>query len=151
MNKILFLVALPIAGLGVGAGAAFATSLLLAPAATPAPAESDAEAPVPDKPSFVSTGKILAPLVGADGRLSGYEAFEVELKVAGDQVTSVKAKLPLLLHAINMRTYRTPMASGPDGLLPNIETFRVVVEQSAAEAFGKDVVKRAAITSATPA
>jgi hypothetical protein len=146
MKRILLLAGLPFAGLAVGAGAAFATSLLLGPAA-PAPTT----APATDKPSFVATGKILAPLVGADGRLTGYEAFEVQLKVPDDQVVSVKAKLPLLLHAINMRTYRTPMASGPDGLLPNIETFRQVVEQASSEAFGKGVVTRAAITSATPA
>jgi len=148
MKKILFFVALLVAGLGVGVGAAYATELLLGPrkpAAAPAPTATNG------KPSFVATGKILAPLVGADGRLAGYESFEVQLNVAEDQSAAVTAKLPLLLHAINMRTYRTPMASGPDGMLPDIEVFRKVVQQAADDAFGKNVVKRAAITSATPA
>jgi hypothetical protein len=147
MKKILFFVALLIAGLGVGVGAAYATELLLGPRkpAAPTPAVTS------NKPNFVATGKILAPLVGADGRLAGYESFEVQLNVAEDQSALVTAKLPLLLHAINMRTYRTPMASGPDGMLPDIEVFRKVVQQAADDAFGKNVVKRAAITSATPA
>lgn len=147
MKKILFFVALLIAGLGVGVGAAYATELLLGPRKPPAPVGAATKG----KPNFVATGKILAPLVGADGRLAGYESFEVQLNVADDQEEAVTAKLPLLLHAINMRTYRTPMASGPDGMLPDIEVFRKVVQQAADDAFGKNVVKRAAITSATPA
>lgn len=143
MKKVLLLIALLVAGLGVGVGAAYGMSIVLGPSAPPPPP--------PDKPMFVPTGKILAPLVGADGQLSGYEAFEVELHVSDGNAETVTAKLPLLLHAINMRTYRTPMASGPDGLIPNLETFRKVVEQASVDAFGANVVKRAAITSAVPA
>ena len=62
-----------------------------------------------------------------------------------------KYRLPLLLHAINMRTFKTPMAAGKDGLLPSLEQFRKIVEAAAPEAFGAGVVRKVAITQATPA
>ena len=130
----------------VGGGAAFGTGLLIGPSSPDAPA-----AAAPADTSFVPTARILAPLVMPEGRLSGYVAFEVQLEVASDDAELVAARLPLLLHAVNMRTYRTPMAAGPDGMLPDLATCRKLVMESAAEAFGKDMVQRAAITQATPA
>jgi hypothetical protein len=56
-----------------------------------------------------------------------------------------------LLHAINMRTYRTPMAAGPDGMLPDISVFRKIVMDAAPEAFGPKVVRLVAVTQAVPA
>lgn len=150
MKKILLPLILLIAGLAVGGGAAFATSLLVGPKqAKPAAAGHGAEDE--GEPAFVPTGKVLAPLVFADGRLSGYVSFEIQLEVPADQSATVTAKLPLLLHAINMRTYRAPMASGPDGMLPNLDAFRKLVEEASVEAFGPHVVRHAAITSAVPA
>ena len=123
--------------------------MLLGPQA-PAPA---AAAQVEDEvePSFVDAGKILAPLVFADGRLSGYVQFQVQLEVPADKAEFVSARLPLLLHAVNMRTYRTPMAAGPDGLIPDLETFRKVVMAAAPEAFGPGVLRKVAVTQANPA
>jgi len=141
MRKALFLIALLIAGLGVGGGAGYAAILLL----KPKPAASAEAAPV-----FVPTGKILAPLVGADGRLTGYTSFEVAIEVPADKADFVAPRLPMLLHAINMRSYRTPMAAGPDGMLPNIDVFRRLVLSAAPEAFGAGVVRRVAITQAMP-
>lgn len=134
-----------VAGLAAGGGAAFGTSLLLARPAAPV-AEAEAETP-----TFVATGKILAPLVFADGRLAGYVNFQAQLEVAPDKAEFVTARLPLLLHAINMRSFRTPMASGPDGMLPGLVAFRALLMTASDEAFGKGVVKRAAITEAAPA
>ena len=147
MKKILFLLTILLAGLGLGGGAAYATVLLLG-ARAPA-----AAARVEDKvePSFVDAGKILAPLVFADGRLAGYVQFQVQLEVPADKTEFVAARLPLLLHAINMRTYRTPMAAGPDGLIPDLETFRKVVMTAAPEAFGPGVLRKVAVTQANPA
>lgn len=145
MKKILLPLAVLIAGTGVGGGAAYGTSMLLGP---PTPATDE---PTPADTAFVPTTKILAPLVMSDGRLSGYVAFEVQLEVAADEAEVVAARMPLLLHAINMRTYRTPMAAGPDGMLPDLGMFRQLVMDAAPEAFGKGVVKRAAITGAVPA
>lgn len=137
-----------VAGLGIGSGSAFGTAFLLKSADPPAKAATPAP---PEAPNFVPTGLILSPLVSPTGRLAGYVQFEAMLQTAPDQAEFVKARLPLLMHAINMRTYRTPMTSGPDGLLPNLETFRALVMASAAEAFGPGLVKRVAIQKAIPA
>jgi hypothetical protein len=145
MKKILFLLVTLLLGLGVGGGAAYATMLLVGPKAANA-GSTDADA----TRAFVPVDKVLAPLVFADGRLSGYVQFQLSLEVPQDQADFVKARLPLLLHAINMRTYRTPLAAGPDGMLPNIDEFRKVVEAAAPEAFGSHLVKKVAVTQATP-
>lgn len=143
MKKTLFLLLVLLAGLGLGGGAAMATAMLLGPKGAAATADVT--------PTFVDGGKVLAPLVFADGRLSGYVQFQIQLEVPEDKAEHVTARLPLLLHAINMRTYRTPMAAGPDGLIPNIDVFRKVVMDSAPEAFGRGVVRKVAVTQATPA
>jgi len=146
MKKILFLFVILLAGLGLGGGAAYATVMLLGPGTSAAGATH-----YEVEPSFVDAGKILAPLVFADGRLSGYVQFQVQLEVPADKAEFVAARLPLLLHAINMRTYRTPMAAGPDGLIPDLETFRKVVMAAAPEAFGAGVLRKVAVTQANPA
>lgn len=145
MRKLVTMILVALLGLAVGGAAAWATALL----AGPRPAAAHAAPARP--PVFVPAGKILAPLVFGDGRLSGYVSFEFQLEVQDDRVAFVTARLPFLLHAINMRTYRAPMASGPDGMLPNLEVFRKVVEDASTEAFGAGIVRRAAITAAVPA
>ena len=146
MKKILFLLVVLLAGLGLGGGAAYATVMLLGPR----PQASAVHAEETDK-TFVDAGKILAPLVFADGRLSGYVQFQIQLEVPADKAEFVTARMPLLLHAINMRTYRTPMAAGPDGLIPDLETFRKIVMSAAPEAFGAGVLRKVAVTQANPA
>ena len=145
MKKVLFLLATMLAGLGAGGGAAYATVSIMGPA-KPGHAEVE-QAP----PSFVDGGKVLAPLVFADGRLSGYVQFQIQLEVPTDKTEFVTPRLPLLLHAINMRTFKTPMAAGPDGQLPDVEQFRKVVMSASSEAFGAGTVRKVAITAATPA
>ncbi|MET0307312.1 MAG: hypothetical protein ABW023_01280 [Sphingomonas sp.] len=151
MKKILFLLIVLIAGLGLGGGAAFATMLALGPKHETESGGSAAAPAEEVKTSFVPTGKILAPLVFTDGHLAGYVQFDIQLEIAADKADFVTARLPLLLHAVNMRTYRTPMAAGPDGLLPDLEVFRKIVLQAAQEAFGAPLVRKVAVTSATPA
>ncbi len=149
MKKILLPLILVTAGLGVGGGAALATSLLIGPADKAAETKPVAvEAP---SPHFVQGGKLLVPLVMGDGRLAGYVSIEFALEVPRDKAEYVTARLPLLLHAINMRTWRTPLASGPDGLLADVAAFRKIVDQAAPEAFGTHVVRQVAITAANPA
>jgi hypothetical protein len=99
----------------------------------------------------VPTGEILAPLVFADGRLAGYVTFECQLEVPQGSAADVGAKLPLLLNAVNMRTYRAPLASGPDGLVPGLDTFRRVVMDAAVDVYGKGAVRSVAVTRASPA
>lgn len=139
--KTLLLSVLALAGgIGVGGGAAYGTGLLL-----------DGDAPLMRiRYEFVPTGPILAPLVFADGRLSGYVSFQAQLEIADTERDRVLKRLPLLLDAVNMRTYRTPMASGRDGLVPGLETFRKLLMDAAAETYGRDVVRRAVITQASP-
>jgi len=146
MKKPLFYLATLLAGLGAGGGAAYATVSILGPAA-PGHAKADDTTP----PSFVDGGSVLAPLVFADGRLSGYVKFQIQLQVPQDKTDFATSRLPLLLHAINMRSFRTPMAAGPDGQLPDVEAFRKLVMTAAPEAFGAGVVSKVAITAATPA
>lgn len=126
-------------GLGVGGAAAYGAGQYMSGGPI-----------LPAAPVFVPTGPVLAPLVFSDGRLAGYAAFEVQLEVMDGKGDLVKAKVPLLLNAINMRTHRTPMASGPDGLVPNLDVFRKLVMQAAEEVYGPGVVSHAAITQATP-
>lgn len=127
-------------GAGVGGGAAYGTNMVLG---------QDASA-FTGALVFIPTGTVLAPLVSADGRLSGYVSFEVQIEVPASQADAVRKRLPVLLNAINMRTYRTPMASGRDGLIPSLSAFRKVVMEAATETYGKDLVRRAAVTQAAP-
>lgn len=133
-----------VAGIAVGGGAAFGTDMIMQRAAAP-------EAKADELPTFVATGPILSPLVFPDGRLAGYVSIEAQLQVAPDKAAFVTDRLPLLLHAVNMRTFRTPMTSGPDGMLPDLAVFRQVLTTACAEAFGPGVIKIVAITQATPA
>jgi flagellar basal body-associated protein FliL len=149
MKKILFSIIVLFAGLGLGGGAALGTLMILGP--RPAHAEAKAAEAEDKEMAFVPVDKLLAPLVTADGRLTGYVQFQFTLEVPADKSGDVTKRLPLLLHAINMRTFKTPMAAGPDGLVPGLEQFRQVVEASAAEAFGAGTVRKVAITQATPA
>lgn len=140
MKKILVSALVLALGAGVGGGAAYGTRLALGDRAGASRQESE----------FVPTGTILAPLVSADGRLAGYVSFEVQLEVLADQSEQVRKRLPILLNAVNMRTYRTPMASGPDGLIPSLGAFRRLVLEAANETYGKAVVRRAVVTQAVP-
>ena len=58
--------------------------------------------------------------------------------------------LPLLLNAVNLRTWATPMAAGPDHILPDLRAFARVVDIAAAESLGKGAVRRVIVTAARP-
>jgi hypothetical protein len=142
MKKILGWLLLLLLGVATGGAAAFGTALLTGPHVA-----KPKEAPT----AFLATGQILAPMVFADGRLAGYVNFDTQIEVPADQENVLKERLPVLLNAVNMRTYRTPMASGPDGLLPGVEQFRRVLMDAANESFGKENVRKVMVTQATPA
>ncbi len=141
MRKILFLLEVPLLGLGVGAAGAFATQLALDMRENTARQNS----------VLVPTGTILAPLVFPDGRLAGYVNFEAQVEIQSDHFDDVRQHMPLLLDAVNMRTYRAPLASGRDGLIPGVDAFRKVLFDAAVATFGKKVVRRAVVTQAMPA
>ncbi len=144
MKRALIIPLMLAAGLATGGGAAFGVATVTGPREAP---EKEA-APMP---TFVATGPILVPLVDSDGGLAGYGTIEVQLEVAADTKEDVASRLPLLLNAINLRTYRAPLASGPDRLLPDLAAFRQLVFVAAVETYGKGTVSRVAITSAKPA
>ncbi|HEX8420999.1 MAG TPA: hypothetical protein VF638_13410 [Sphingomonas sp.] len=147
MKRIILFPALVAAGLGTGGAGALAVRLLMPTGA----AAATAAHPVEPERAYVAVPHVLAPLVMADGRLAGYVSFDLGLEVETTQVAAVTQQLPMLLHAINMRTYRTPLAAGPDGLLPDVNGLRAVAVAAAPEAFGRGVVRRVAITRAEPA
>lgn len=143
--KSIFLPLAILVGGGVtGVGAAFSTARVLG-------LETAEQTVTETELAFVEVADIIAPLAFADGQLSGYAAFTISLEVELDQVEDITARLPLIRHAINMRAYRTPMAAGKDGLLPDLKAFRRLVQQAAQDAFGKGRVKTVAITRAVPA
>lgn len=144
MKKLLIPIVLLILGVAVGGAAAFGTALLTG-ARTARAEQGSADT------SFVPTGQILAPMVFPDGRLAGYVNFEAQLEVPQDRADLVKQRLPVLLNAVNMRTYRTPMTSGRDGLVPGVEAFRRVLRAAAVETYGRATIRKVAVTQATPA
>ena len=126
---------------GIGAPVVRAVGALAAPDVLH-PAVAAARAAIPT---------IVAPVVAADGRLSGYANFDVQLEVDAEKEAEVTEKLPLLLNAINLRTWSTPLAAGPDHILPDLRAFARVVDAAAQEIFGKKMVRRVIVTGARPA
>tara|TARA_B110001454_G_C12661911_1_gene409860 strand:- start:667 stop:1101 length:435 start_codon:yes stop_codon:yes gene_type:complete len=143
MKRLIVLLVLLSVGLGLGAGAAYGVAQFMG---SPPPKMAAPET----ETVFVSAGTLLAPIVAADGRLSGYATFEVQLEVAASHEAEVTRKLPLLLHAVNLRTWSTPMAAGPDHILPDLRIFATVVNAAAQEAFGKKMVHRVIVMGAKP-
>lgn len=139
MKKLLGMMAVLALGIGVGGASAYGVGLI-----------RSRDGFAVKGTEFVPTGTMMAPLVFPDGRLSGYVSFEVQLEVPQGQGDAVRAKLPLLMNAVNMRTYRTPLASGRDGMIPGLETFRRVVIDAARETYGPEIVRHAAVTQALP-
>ncbi|GAB5349275.1 hypothetical protein [Alteriqipengyuania sp. 357] len=147
IKKIIMPIALLAGGVGIGSGAAYATAMVLGSAEGGGAGGSEA-----GPTTLVKVEDVIAPLVLPDGqRLAGYVSFQLALQVPEDKADEVSAHIPLLLHEINMRTYRTPMASGPDGTLPTLEVFRQIVQEAADIAFEKGTVSAVAISGARPA
>ncbi|NWK98925.1 hypothetical protein DM806_25325 [Sphingobium lactosutens] len=140
MKKLLGALFALASGVGVGGASAYGVGMMY----------PDGTQGMENITEFVPTGTMMAPLVFADGRLSGYVSFEVQLEVLKGEGENVKARLPLLLNAVNMRTYRTPLASGRDGLIPSLDAFRKLVVDAARETYGPDIVRGAAVTQASP-
>ncbi len=145
MKRAFLLIGCLLGGAATGGGAAFAVGTLV-PASTPE-AVQVAAGPL----TFVPTGPILVPLVFGDGQLAGYATIEVQLRVQEEVAEEVTARIPLLLHAINLQTYRAPLAAAPGGQLPDLAAFRRLVARASDRAFGRGTVRQVAITQARPA
>lgn len=128
------------AGAGGGAGVAF-----LMPAKIierPPVAVGDSQ--------FVTLGAMLVPMTLADGQFTGYFSAEPQLEVGIEDAEGVTARVPLVIHAVNVRAFRTPLASGPDGRLPDAAKLRAIVAEEAGKVLGKGVVRSVALTRMTP-
>lgn len=145
MKKILGLILILLLGIGTGAGASFGIGMVMGP-----PAPPKAEVKVEDEKIFMPTGPLVLPVVTVDGDLSGYGNFEVQLEIKKRDEAELKPRMPLLLHAINLRAYRTPMAAGKQKILPDLNQLSAVVMESATAAWGKGKVLRAVVISARP-
>jgi len=147
MKRIFFFLLILLGGVATGGAAAFGVGLVL-PASEPhAQPEKAASNDDGEKPEFVPA-EVLLPLVDGDGQLAGYATVKLELRVATGSGEQVKERLPLLLDAINLRTFRTPLAAGPDGRLPDLAGFRQLVQAAADRSLGKGTVRQVAITEA---
>lgn len=142
-GKPILLMAL--AGLVAGAGGGAAVSMML-PAGAPAPTPVEA-----GDAKFVTLGALLLPLTLPDGQFTGYFRVEAQLEVAGEDVDGVTARLPLVIHGINVSAYGRPLATGADGRLPDAAAIRTIVAAEAAKVLGKGVIRSVALTSLAPA
>lgn len=140
------IIVMALAGLVAGAGGGAAVAIFL-PSGEPqerAPVEAGDGV-------FVTLGALLVPLSFPDGNFTGYVRIEAQLEVAVDEEEAVKERLPLIIHAVNIRAYGKPLAAGPDGRLPNAAAFRTIVAEEAAKVLGKGAVRSVALTSLAPA
>jgi hypothetical protein len=152
VNKIVLALGLLLGGTAAGAGGGWAL-LTFMPGLVEAPKDAEGEpgaAKTEEPTALVSAGRVLAPLVYRDGTLAGYGGFQIQLEVPEDEAARITARIPVLLHAINMRTFKAPLAAGPDGLIPDLDVFRITVQQAADESFGKGAVARVLVTEAAP-
>ena len=140
---IIMVVAGLIAGSGGGAAVAF-----LVPAKG---AEKPREAVSAGDSSFQSLGPLLVPLLYPNGNFTGYVRMEAQLEVGTEDAEGVKTRMPLVIHAVNVRAYNRPLAGGPDGRLPDAAAFRTIVAEEAGKVLGKGVVRSVAVTSIAPA
>lgn len=150
MNKLLLAPLMLAAGLATGGGAAFGVRAIL-PGAAEAEPKPKSEADEGDATAFVPVGAVLVPMTYSDGQLTGYVTIECSLEVSAEEKAGIEARLPLLLHAINMRAYRAPLAAGADGRLPDVQLFRRLVLEEARKIYGGGAVRTVAVTKAQPA
>jgi len=127
-------------GLLAGAGGGTAVTFLV-------PAAPVERAPVTAGDArFVTLGALLIPLTIADGQLTAFVTVEPQLEVGEEDQEGVTARLPLIIHAVNVRTYGAPLAAGPDGRLPDVKRIKAIVVEEATKVLGRGVVRSVAIT-----
>jgi hypothetical protein len=136
---------------GAGAGGAYGVVAYLKPPAVATAGKPADPAADPDEPLVIlPASRVLAPLVFPDGRLAGYANFSFQLEVAEKDAARVTEDMPVLINAINMRTYRTAMARDPDGQIPDLDILRRTIEAAHREAFGAGIVRRVLVVDAMP-
>jgi hypothetical protein len=144
MNRSLFLVATVVVGIVLGGATGWAASQFLVPMLKPV------SKPAQEPTAFLEMPRMLGPIVDQEGRLMGYNQFIVHVEIQTKSDEDLKQWVPLLQDAINMRTFRTPMAVGTDGQRPNLDMLRQMVRAAAEEVLGKKEVRRILITESQP-
>jgi len=135
------MLALVPAGLALGAAGAFSAQAWSA----------QRDAANQQETTFVPAGTIPIPLVLADGRLAGYVDVSSQVEVTRAAETDVRKRMPLLLDAVNMRAFQTPLARIPEGQIPRIDAVRRMMQQAAVGVFGRTAIRRVVIIRVSPA
>lgn len=146
MRQILTIILCLLAGIGIGGGGTYAYALNFGLGGKPATNRTD---PAGDN-KVLAPFKIRAPITFEDGTLATYAVFKVQLVVKAEAAEKAETNEAMVLNAINMRTYKTPLIKGPDGQLPDVETFRKVISEAGSEALGKGVIANILITDVQP-
>ena len=142
-NKILTGLVMLVSGTAIGGATAYGLINFM-PQVLPA-----FEAPAAAS-EFMEMPPVMAPLVDKTGKLVGYGAFEIQYEVPKGEAEEMAASIPVLLDAINMRTYRAPLAGGTDSVIPSLGALRKVLLEAGAEVYGKERIRSVAITRASP-
>lgn len=140
-RRLLLILAGLLAGSGGAAGAYAAMGARVEVVTPPKPAEI----------MYVDVGRMMVPLVDPNGDLVGYVAIEARMELLAENQAEVRDRLPVLQHEINMRSWKTGLAAGPDHMLLGTDNAMRLYKEAAAKAFGKHVVRRILLTSVTPA
>lgn len=145
-------VLLTVVGLLLGGGGATAYFLFLAPhSAGKAEAEAPAEPEGPPlPPEFVEVSRLTVPLVNPEGSLSGYMNLELKFEVAAQDAEYVKARIPMVRHAINETLSRTSIADQNNSMLLDYAVAQRVLREAANRALEREVVRTVQITTALP-
>ncbi|MCH8685454.1 flagellar basal body-associated FliL family protein [Pedomonas mirosovicensis] len=141
-------------GILVGGGGAAAYFLLLAPqhdgaAAEEAQAPAEPEGP-PALPEFVDLSRMTVPLVTSDGKLSGYMNLDLKFEVKAEDAEFVKARIPMVRHAINETLSHTPIADARNPQLLDYDVAEKVLRDAVNQVLGKPVIHSVRVTSALP-
>lgn len=143
---------LAVIGLIAGAGGASGYFLFLAP---PASGEAGAEKPKkpkgpPAPPEFVDINRLTVPLVSPDGSLSGYMTLDLKFEVAPEEAAFVKARIPMMRHAINETLSRTSVADPKNPLQLDYARGAQVLREAVNRALEREAVLSVQITTALP-
>ncbi len=139
-----WLILLPL-GLAAGAGGGAGVSLVTAPKSAKAEPLAAASG------RFVTLGALLIPVMLADGQLTAYVTIEAQIEVGEADEEAATERVPLIIHAVNLRAFTTPLGAGPDGRLPDAARVRAIVAEEAGKILGSGRVRSIALTRLAPA
>jgi len=143
---------LAVIGLLAGAGGASGYFLFLAPQTSGDAAAEKPEEPKgpPAPPEFVDINRLTVPLVAPDGTLSGYMNLDLKFEVKPGELEFVKARVPMMRHAINEALSRTTIADPKNPLQLDYAQGAQVLREAVNRALEREAVRSVQITTALP-